>query len=157
MSLVSRLQTHRKTVLIVDDDEFIVDHLEIILKSLGYQVRSARNGVEGLACATRYDPDCVLLDLSMPELDGFGFLRHKTKIPRIDRIPIIVLSSNHTRADVQLALALGAVDYLVKPIDAEKLSNRMFKIVPSPFYNTPETTSATWGEEGVRRDNQLPL
>jgi CheY-like chemotaxis protein len=145
MSLVSPLTSRFKTVLIVDDDPFLTEYVELVLTKWSYRVRVAHGGMEGLAIAQKHKPDCILLDLAMPEVDGFAFLLHRKKIPEMIDIPVIVLSANHRGADVQRALMLGAKGYVTKPVDEDSLFRRLERIVPNPLYSLPEKTDVVWG------------
>ncbi len=146
MTLVSPLASRWKTVLVVDDDPFLTDFVELMLTKWSYRARVAHGGVEGLAAAQKYRPDCILLDLAMPEVDGFAFLLHQKKIVEIADIPVIVLSANHRGADVQRALMLGAKGYVTKPVDEDALFRRLERVVPNPLYSPPETTDVMWGK-----------
>jgi CheY-like chemotaxis protein len=145
MTIISQLTQNRKTVLVIDDDPFVSEFVRMTLMRLGYGARIADNGVNGLAAAVKERPDVILLDLAMPELDGFDFLKHRRKMPEVEAIPVVVLSANHTRSDVRRALALGACGYITKPVTEEALAKRLGKVVPSPLFSRPETTQLVWG------------
>ncbi len=145
MTIISQLTQNRKTVLVIDDDPFISEFVRMALMRLGYGARVADNGVTGLAAAVKERPDAILLDLAMPELDGFDFLKHKRKMPEIEAIPVIVLSASHTRTDVNRALTLGACGYITKPVSEDALAKRLGKVVPSPLFSRPDTTQLVWG------------
>ena len=145
MTIISQLTQNRKTVLIVDDDPFVSEFVRMALIRLGYGARIADNGMTGLACAAKDRPDAILLDLAMPEVDGFDFLKLRRKIPEIEAIPVVVMSANHTRADVRRALALGACGYIAKPVTEDALARRLGRIVPSPLFGRHETTQLVWG------------
>ena len=80
-------------VLVVDDDPLARRMLRQVLQKAGYDVDEAANGVEGLSTARRNPPDAILLDLMMPELDGFGFLREQRRIDEIANVPVFVLTA----------------------------------------------------------------
>jgi len=84
--------SHRATVLVVDDDQDTVDTLREILEEEGHHVRSANNGREALASVLESQPDLVLLDLDMPEMDGRAFLREVGQTPSLAYLPVVVLS-----------------------------------------------------------------
>lgn len=146
MTLISPLASRVKTVLIVDDDPFLTEYIELILTKWSYRVRVAHGGMEGLAAAQKHRPDAILLDLNMPGVDGFAFLLHRKKIVEIVDIPVIVLSAIHRGADVQRALMLGAKGYVTKPVEEDALFRRLERIVPNPLYSVPETTDVVWGK-----------
>ncbi len=145
MTIISQLTQNRKTILVVDDDPFVSEFVRMTLTRLGYAARIADNGMAGLACAMKERPDAILLDLVMPELDGFEFLKHRHKMPEVEAIPVLVMSASHTRTDVNRALALGACGYITKPVTEESLAKRLGKVVPSPLFSRPESTQLVWG------------
>jgi CheY-like chemotaxis protein len=145
MTIISYLTQNRKKVLVIDDDPFVSEFVSITLMHLGYSPCIADNGVTGLAMAVKIRPDAILLDLLMPELDGFEFLKHRRKMPEIEATPLLVLSGSHTRTDVKRALALGACDYITKPVTENALARRLGRIVPSPLFTRPDTTQLVWG------------
>jgi two-component system alkaline phosphatase synthesis response regulator PhoP/OmpR family response regulator RpaB len=112
----------RQRILIIDDDPDIVKTVTANLELDGFEVRSASSGGDGLAAAQAHDPDLVLLDLGLPDIDGIKVCQ----ILRRDRdVPVIMLSARDTVADKLLGLECGADDYLVKPFNALELSARI--------------------------------
>ena len=111
-----------KKILIVDDNNDTTYMLTHYLSEQGFHVMSARNGHEALAIIEYQTPDLVLLDLLMPEMDGFEFMRSLRK----DRnMPIIILSAKDSEADKVLALKSGADDYVTKPFSVRELIARI--------------------------------
>ena len=145
MTIISQLTQNRKKVLVIDDDPFVSEFVRMALIRLGYSVCIADNGMTGLAMAVKEHPDAILLDLVMPEVDGFDFLKLRRRMPEVEAIPVLVLSASHTRTDVKRAMALGALGYITKPVSEESLGKRLGKIVPSPLFSRPETTQLVWG------------
>lgn len=108
-----------KTVTIIDDDITIVNMLEEILRSNGYNVFSATSGTEALELLSRQNSDIVLLDLMLPGLDGEEIL------PRIKGIPVIIISAKtDVRGKINLLMD-GAADYITKPFDVGELLARI--------------------------------
>lgn len=108
-----------KTVTIIDDDITIVNMLEEILQSNGYNVFSATSGTEALELLSRQNSDIVLLDLMLPGLDGEEIL------PRIKGIPVIIISAKtDVRGKINLLMD-GAADYITKPFDVGELLARI--------------------------------
>ena len=104
------------TVLVIDD---VPDNLLVVsdlLREAGYQVRAANSGALGLRYVRRIPPDLILLDISMPGMDGFEVLRHLRNEPRTAEIPVLFLSALSDDADIEHGLAVGAADYLSKPV-----------------------------------------
>lgn len=112
-----------KRVLVVDDEPNIVDILRFNLEREGYEVITAEDGVQGLEMARSSDPDLILLDVMMPEMDGFEVCR---ELRREDKLtPIIMLTAREEEADRVMGLELGADDYVSKPFSVRELMARV--------------------------------
>jgi two-component system KDP operon response regulator KdpE len=109
-------------ILVVDDDPSLVRTLEINLRARDYDVLVARDGRTALAVVSEEEPDLVLLDLGLPDLDGVSVLR---RIRAFSQVPVVVLSARHSSDDKVEALDLGADDYLSKPFGVEELMARI--------------------------------
>ena len=105
---------NNKTILTVDDDEFVREILAAYLEDSGFSVLQAENGRTGLETFRRERPDLVMLDLRMPEMDGLEVLSHI--IEESPDTPVILVSGMGTIGDAIKALKLGAWDYIAKPI-----------------------------------------
>lgn len=105
-------------VLVIDDSEAILAFTRAVLAA-SYTVSTAKNGREGLELCKRLKPNLVLLDLSMPEMDGEAVLTHLRASTELETIPVIIISSEQARAEA--CLARGAQAYMVKPVRAEDL------------------------------------
>jgi two-component system KDP operon response regulator KdpE len=101
-----------RKILVIDDDPNLRQLITITFTSQGCQVHSAVNGAEGLRLFYDYRPDLVILDVMMPEMDGWTVC---TQIRQLSNVPIIMLTSLGSERDVVRGLELGAVDYIVKP------------------------------------------
>ena len=112
----------RQTVLVVDDEPRYVRLLRANLESLGYRVVAAEGGVSAVRRAEAEDPDLIVLDLMLPDLDGYEVCR---QIREFSTVPIIMLTARRQQADKVRGLDLGADDYLTKPFDAEELLARV--------------------------------
>ena len=115
----------RPKILIVDDEPFNVDYLEQELEDLDYDTLSAANGREALAQTTAGSPDVVLLDVMMPELDGFQVLERLKADKNTRNIPVIIISALNDLRSVVRGIELGAEDYLPKPFDPVLLKARL--------------------------------
>src|SRR4051794_18599938 len=104
--------------LVIDDSEAILAFVRAVL-SASYAVSTAKNGREGLDLARRLVPDVVVLDLSMPELDGEGVLAQMQATPALAGIPVVIISSEQERAEA--CVNRGATSCLVKPLRAPDL------------------------------------
>ena len=112
-----------KRVLVVDDEQNIVDILRFNLEREGYEVITAEDGVQGLAMARSSDPDLILLDVMMPEMDGFQVCSELRKEDKLT--PIIMLTAREEEADRVMGLELGADDYVSKPFSVRELMARV--------------------------------
>ncbi|MDP6572309.1 MAG: PAS-domain containing protein [Rhodospirillales bacterium] len=129
---VAALQTPPKpkgaaTVLVVDDDPKVRDLLSRYLGRNGYHVRAAANGEEALSLAERLRPDAITLDVLMPGMDGWAVLGALKDNAELSEIPVIMLSIVDDR---RIGFSLGAADYLIKPVDREKLMSTLRKHCP---------------------------
>lgn len=113
-------------ILVIDDRPDNLALLEALLTPSGFRVLGCASGKEGLAAAWREVPQLVLLDLAMPEMDGFEVLQVLRQDPRTAALPVLVLTANYRDPEmVERGLALGATEYLVKPIQGEELVVRV--------------------------------
>lgn len=101
-------------ILIIEDDIFLGDVLMQKLKAGGFEPVLARDGVSGLKQLREWKPDLVLLDIILPQMNGYEVLEAKQKDPSISSIPVIVISNSGQPVEINRALALGVKDYLVK-------------------------------------------
>ncbi|MDM8547255.1 response regulator [Candidatus Venteria ishoeyi] len=113
------------TILIVDDALLNLAFASEVLTKNGYQVLLARSGIEALKIATKQMPDLILLDINMPEWDGFETCRRIKRESLLTPIPIIFFSTLKTASDRLLAFDVGAVDYVDKPCEKEELLARV--------------------------------
>jgi len=111
-----------KTIMVVDDEKRLVSLVESYLAQEGYRVISANNGKEALPIASREKPDLIILDLMMPEMDGYGFMREHRK--EMDT-PIILLTARVDDDERVIGLELGADDYITKPFRPRELVARV--------------------------------
>ncbi|PIR16422.1 MAG: hypothetical protein COV46_08425 [Deltaproteobacteria bacterium CG11_big_fil_rev_8_21_14_0_20_49_13] len=118
-----------KKILIVDDDKHLRTLLESRLKSWGYNVILADDGNKGLELARKKAPDLILLDIVMPNLDGYQFSLLMKSDERLKKIPVIMLTSMNEQIDVITGRAFGAVEYITKPFDPEKLHEAIKKLL----------------------------
>jgi len=111
-----------KMILIVDDEQRLLDVLEAYLVKDGFQVARAENGRQALEKAKRVQPDLIVLDVMMPVMDGFDFLREYRKTASV---PVIMLTAKISNEDIVIGLELGADDYMVKPFQPRELVARI--------------------------------
>ncbi len=116
----------KKRILVVDDERQIRKLLKVILEGAGHAVHEAETGSLGLVEAAALQPDCVILDLGLPDMDGTVFLE---KYREWSKTPVLVLSARHGEDDKVKALDLGAEDYLTKPFGAGELLARLRSVM----------------------------
>ena len=112
-------------ILLVEDNELNRDMLSRRLKRKGYEVLIALDGVEGVAMARSETPDLILMDMSLPVLDGWEATRQLKAAPETQTIPIIALTAHAMAGDREQALAAGCDDYDTKPIEFKRLLVKM--------------------------------
>ncbi len=116
-------------ILIVEDNELNLDMLSRRLQRKGYEVISAIDGEKGVAMAQTEAPDLILMDLSLPVLDGYDATRQLKSDPKTRAIPIIALTAHAMVGDREKAVAAGCDDYEVKPIELPRLLEKIEKLV----------------------------
>lgn len=112
-------------ILVIDDDEAINELLKINLELFGYPVITAKNGIEGFALVKQELPDLVILDVMMPEVDGFTVAKRIRENPETKNIPILMLTALSMVQDKVKGFDIGVDDYLVKPFEMEELRVRV--------------------------------
>jgi putative two-component system response regulator len=111
----------QKTILVVDDEPTNIDVIKNVLQD-GYKIKAAINGTKALAAAAKLPlPDLILLDIMMPELDGYEVCRRLKANPETRRIPVVFLSAKVTPDEQRRGMEMGAVAYLTKPVDPQSL------------------------------------
>jgi DNA-binding response OmpR family regulator len=124
-----------KTILVVDDEERLTSLVKTYLTQDGFRVVTARNGREALFLARQEKPDLIVLDLMMPEMGGYEFMR----LHRKEReTPIILLTAKVEDADKVLGLELGADDYVTKPFSPRELTARVRAVLRRAGQAAPE-------------------
>jgi twitching motility two-component system response regulator PilH len=110
-----------KTILVVDDSPTERHFLSELLAQNGYQIITAENGSEGVDKARKQQPDLILMDVVMPGMNGYQATRTLSRDETTRNIPVIVCTSKGQETDRIWGLRQGAIDYLVKPVDARTL------------------------------------
>lgn len=110
-----------KTILIADDEPYLIRSLSFVLKRERYQVETAMDGLETLEKIKRLKPDLVFLDIQLPKIDGFEVCRQIRADPELQGTYIIMLTAKGQDLDRQRGLAVGANEYLTKPFSPKEL------------------------------------
>jgi len=125
----------KQKILVVDDEPEAVELVEFNLKQAGYAVATAADGADALKKARSQSPDLIVLDVMLPEMDGFEICKTLRIDPATARVPILMLTAKAAEIDRVLGLELGADDYLTKPFSPRELLLRIKKILSR---GTPE-------------------
>jgi len=113
---------NKTSVLIIEDDKIISSYISTLLNAHNYHATTALTGKEGLSLAASFCPDTILLDLGLPDIDGYEVLQ---QLRLWNRLPIIVVSSQASESDKVMALDMGADDYITKPFNDAELMARI--------------------------------
>jgi CheY-like chemotaxis protein len=117
-------------IMVVDDDDDIRQMMRVLLEEDGYSVLEAENGQQAVEMAERVNPNLILMDLSMPVLDGFAATRRLRELPPLSEVPIIAVTAYDTPEHRHHASVAGINEYITKPIDfarLDKLLERFLK------------------------------
>ncbi len=120
----------QKQILIVDDEPVWLKVLGQLLQTKGYTVKEAASGADALNTLKSYEPDLILLDVRMPDMNGFDLLDHIKKLPKLAAKPVVFVSAMDDFHAKKVARELGAADYILKPIDETEVNNVLEKYLP---------------------------
>lgn len=118
-----------KKVLVVDDNDAITVSVTFILRSIGYKVISASNGVEGLKTFEIERPDLILLDYDLPKLHGSEVLKKVREHSELGNTPVIMLTGNADEQIVKRLISMGVQNYILKPFDQNSLVSKVESVV----------------------------
>lgn len=124
-SVSERRPDQQPILLLIDDAPEIHRLLAMKLKDEGLDFLTAFSGIEGVELAEQQNPSLILLDVSMPDHDGFEVLHTLKENPSTKQIPVIMLSGSHASEDKVRSFELGAMDYVIKPVDVPELRARI--------------------------------
>lgn len=116
-------------ILVVDDDPYILMSLEFLMKKDGYEVKVARNGTEALEIINSEALSLVLLDIMMPDVDGYAICKHIKSSKKLKDIKVIFLSAKSKESDIQKGYDLGASLYVTKPFSTRELMKKVKDLV----------------------------
>ena len=118
-----------KRVLVIEDEANILLSLVFVLEREGYQVRSAKTGLDGLAEMQRERPDLVILDLMLPDISGYEVCQRARRDAALADVPILVLTARAQEAERQRGLDVGATEYVTKPFRVADLLGRVARLL----------------------------
>ncbi len=132
-----------KKILLIEDNPDMRENTAEILELADYEVITAENGKEGVKLAKENNPDLIICDIMMPELDGYGVLNVLSKLPATNAIPFVFLSAKAERSDFRKGMDMGADDYLTKPFDDTELLNAVENRIKRSARFKTDTNSQT--------------
>lgn len=118
-----------KKILVVDDDPYILMSLEFLMKKEGFDVKVARNGTEALEIIHQENPALVLLDIMMPDMDGYAICKHIKGNKKLQQIKVVFLSAKSKESDIQKGYDLGASLYVTKPFSTRDLMKKVRELL----------------------------
>ncbi len=118
--------TNNQKILVIDDDLAVTELMSMLLKTFGFEVLTTNNGIEGVRLVRDFEPNVVLLDLMMPDVDGWQVCK---LIRKTSNVPILVLSALNEPRMVASVLDAGADDFLVKPVPSGVLVANIKKLI----------------------------
>ncbi len=142
----SLLATTASKILVIDDDPAVQDLMQRFLSREGFQVIGAGSGADGLRQARAHMPDVIVLDVMMPSVDGWAVLTELKADPQLANIPVVMVTMVD---DKNLGYALGASDYLLKPVDYDRLSELLHK------YSTESTPASVMVVEDNAENREM--
>ncbi|MFN8242642.1 MAG: response regulator [Ferruginibacter sp.] len=116
-------------ILVVDDDPYILLSLEFLMRKNGFDVMVARNGTEALDLLEKQVPDLVLLDIMMPDVDGYEICRHIKKSAKLKAIKVVFISAKSKESDIRKSYELGASLYITKPFSTRELLKQVKELL----------------------------
>ena len=116
-------------ILVAEDERDIRDLIGFTLRFAGFEVVLTANGIEALEKAPQELPDLIILDVRMPKMTGYEACRQLKDNPATSDIPIVFLSAKGQETEIELGLASGAVEYIVKPFAPDELTNQVREIL----------------------------
>jgi CheY-like chemotaxis protein len=116
-------------ILVAEDERDIRELIKFTLSFAGHNMTTAADGAEAVQMAQQLKPDLIMLDVRMPRMTGYEACRELKKLDATKRIPVVFLSAKGQDEEVQKALELGAVAYILKPFAPDELSNRVAEIL----------------------------
>jgi two-component system response regulator VicR len=126
------MNANLKCILCVEDEPEMIDLIRLILGRRGFEVKGAAGGIEGLQMVRQDPPDLVLLDLMMPDMDGWEVYQQMKADEKTKNIPVIVVTAKAQSIDKVLGLHIAKVDdYLTKPFSPQDLMNSVDKVLKS--------------------------
>lgn len=122
-------QTEPQKILVVDDDPYILMSLEFLMKKNGYNVLVARNGTEAMQIVKEFIPDIVLLDIMMPDVNGYEICKYIKSTKKLAHSKVVFLSAKSSEADIKKGYDLGASLYISKPFSTRNIVTQLKELM----------------------------
>lgn len=114
-------------ILVIDDEKNILKSIVMYLEGHEYSVQAISNGLDGIKSAKEFLPDLILLDLVLPDIDGYTVCKTIKESLETEKIPIVIMSAKSQQVDIDKAFDVGALDYIMKPFEPQKLLEKIQK------------------------------
>ena len=159
--MTGRLREGQRLLLVIEDDPDTASMLSMYFTSQDYKLLVAGRGEDGIAAARQQLPDLIVLDIILPDIDGYAVCERLRASPRTSHIPIIFLSEKSSLSERVAGLGAGAQDYVTKPFDLEELRLRIKNLIARAQHDNlvdPRTNLPTgpWLEEQLQRARARP-
>ena len=125
--------SHSRRILVAEDDAGVRELIRTRLSAAGFDVHTAHNGREAFLRTLALRPNGVVLDINMPEMDGFAMLEALRQEASVRDTPVLMLTARHAAEDVKRAVSLGARDFLTKPFSDGQLLARVARLMRAPI------------------------
>jgi len=123
------------TILVAEDERDIRELIAFTLRLGGFEVEEATNGMEAVEKARKVRPDLIIMDVRMPKMTGYEACQELKGTDETRDIPVVFLSAKGQEMEIKHGMELGAVDYILKPFEAEQLPKRVAEILETPRHN----------------------
>lgn len=118
---MNKVKDKQARILVIDDEPEITDIVETYFESVGYDVKTANSGQEGIEEARKFKPNLVLLDIMMPNTSGYEVCSHLKRMPELSGVPVVFLTGRDTREDLGRSFQAGGDMFVKKPFSCERL------------------------------------
>lgn len=116
-------------VLYIEDDDNNRLLVERIMMAEGFEILSTSNALDGISRAVDYSPDIILMDINMPDMDGYMATKELRQLPQLDQVPIVAVTANVMKGDMEETLAAGCDGYIPKPIDVDRFPAEVYHYI----------------------------
>ncbi|MBI2069351.1 MAG: response regulator [Elusimicrobia bacterium] len=127
--MFKKLFKKSKTILVIEDDDSVAHTIEIALNAKGYKILRTSKGHEGIRMAMTHVPQAIILDIRLPDIDGWQVLNNLKATDKAKNIPVLVLTQLNQLGDINTGFGLGAASYVTKPLDLNKLYAKLAEIL----------------------------